>query len=104
MKAAGPTGSRLLRNAKIQLRISELRQTVVTDIGLTLRDHVAELARLRDMAEHEGKISAAITAEVARGQALGHQRGGYRPNLDDLTEAELEQVARGELPNRLRIA
>ena len=66
---------------------------------------LAETSRLNaQLAKTAGEVNAAINAEKARGNALGHQSGGYRPNLDDLSEAELEQVARGEWPERLRIA
>ncbi len=102
--AAEASASRLLGNVKIQEAIAAARAPIAAVAGLSLLDHVEELRTLREMAKTAGEVNAAISAEKARGNALGHQSGGYRPNLDDLSEAELEQVARGEWPERLRIA
>lgn len=102
---ANVTASKLLTHPHIASALATLRKAEVQEhAGLSLREHVGELARLRKVAEDGGEVNAAITAEVARGRALGHQAGTYRPNLDDLTEAELEQVKQGELPPKLRLA
>ncbi len=102
--AARAHGARLVANGNIRAAIDAARAPIVAASGLSLLDHVEELRTLREMAKTAGEVNAAINAEKARGNALGHQSGGYRPNLDDLSEAELEQVARGEWPERLRIA
>ena len=61
----------LLDNGKITARIAELRKPVVEAAQITLADHLSALERLRDKAEQEGKYSAAVSAEMARGKASG---------------------------------
>ncbi len=61
----------LMDNGKIAARLKELRAPVVERAQLTLDAHLDDLKRLRDAAEKEGKYSAAISAEVARGKAAG---------------------------------
>lgn len=65
------TAKELLDTHKIAARIAELRAPVVERAQITLEQHLADLKRLRDKAEREGKFSAAVTAEMARGKASG---------------------------------
>jgi len=58
-------------NGKIAARIEELRAPVRQRAQITLEQHLSDLQRLRDLAEGEGKYSAAVTAEVSRGKASG---------------------------------
>jgi hypothetical protein len=44
---------------------------VVEAVQITLAAHLDRLAALSDKAEQEGKYSAAVAAEVARGKASG---------------------------------
>jgi len=61
----------LMDTDKIQARIEELRKPVRDKAQITLETHLIDLKRLRDLAETDGKYSAAVTAEVSRGRASG---------------------------------
>jgi len=63
--------SRLADNVKVMARIAELRAPIAKKVGITLESHLDELAKLRDIAVSKDQISAAVTAEVARGKAAG---------------------------------
>lgn len=63
--------SLLLKDPKVAQRIAELREPAAEEAGMTLKSHLADLKRLRDLAEKDGKFSAAVTAEVNRGKASG---------------------------------
>lgn len=69
--AIGVAAKELIDNPKIALRVSELRAPAVQAAQITLTDHLNDLKRLRDLAEADGKFSAAVTAEMARGKASG---------------------------------
>lgn len=80
---AAANGSRLLRNAKVRRIIAESTQRATEKAELTLESHLNELAFLRDAAIEDDQISAAVSAEVARGKAAGlytekidHSSGG----------------------------
>jgi phage terminase small subunit len=61
----------LFDNGKIAARVEELRAPVRQRAQITLEQHLTDLQRLRDLAEGEGKYSAAVAAEVSRGKASG---------------------------------
>jgi phage terminase small subunit len=61
----------LMDNGKITARIEELRKPVAEAAQLTLGKHMDDLLELRNMAKSEGKLDAAIKAEIARGKAAG---------------------------------
>lgn len=63
--------SRLMSDTKVSLRIEELRDAAAKEAQVTLKGHLEDLRRLRDMAVDEGQFSAAITAEISRGKAVG---------------------------------
>ena len=63
--------SKLMSNTKIQQRVDEIRMPVIQAKRLTLENHLEDLKALRNMAIKEGKLSAAINAEIARGKAAG---------------------------------
>jgi phage terminase small subunit len=62
---------RLVDDPKVSLRIAELRAPAVAAVGITLESHLRDLLALRNMAAKEKQISAAISAEIARGKAAG---------------------------------
>ncbi len=70
-KTTNEAASRLLKNSKVSARIAALRQPAADSARITLETHLADLGRLRDMAEQRGQMSAAIAAEIARGKASG---------------------------------
>lgn len=61
----------LMDGSKIAARIAELRAPAVEKAQITLEQHLADLKRLRDLAEAAEKFGPAINAEVARGKASG---------------------------------
>lgn len=63
--------SRIMADSKVLARVSELREEAAQKAMVTLESHLADLARLRDLAEEDGQFSAAITAEISRGKAVG---------------------------------
>lgn len=76
--------SRLADNAKILLRIKELRKPVADKLQITLESHLAELAKLRNIALEQNQVAAAITAEIARGKAAGVHVEKSQINLNNL--------------------
>lgn len=62
---------KLMENGEVKARVQELRETAAQKAIVTLESHLADLARLRDLAEGDGQFSAAITAEISRGKAVG---------------------------------
>jgi phage terminase small subunit len=61
----------LMDNPKITARLEVLRKPAIEAAQITLTDHLNDLKRLRDLAEADGKFSAAVSAEMARGKASG---------------------------------
>ena len=62
--------SKLARHPKIALRLGQFRVSKTAKAILTLEAHMSELQRLRDAARTAGQMSAAITAEVKRGELM----------------------------------
>ena len=62
--------SKLARHPKIALRLGQFRQSKTAESILTLEAHMSELRSLRDAARAAGQMSAAITAEVKRGELM----------------------------------
>jgi hypothetical protein len=91
--------SLLAGNGEVQARVCDL-QVQTADAALVTRvEHVAELARLRRLAEVGGQYAAAIKAEELRGKVCGlyvekleHTGKGGGPieaRVRDLTDEEL---------------
>ena len=70
-KSVWETASKILNNTKVISRLEELREKAAGRAILTLERHLEELKTLRDEARAEGRYSAAIAAEIARGKAAG---------------------------------
>lgn len=63
--------SRIMADCKVSARVDELRQVAAQNAILTLEGHLDDLKALRDAAAASGQLSAAISAEIARGKAAG---------------------------------
>ena len=63
--------SELLTNGGVTGRLAELREMVANESLMTVSKHLDDLRLLRDAAKAEGKYSAAVAAEVARGKVSG---------------------------------
>lgn len=61
----------LLANPGLIQRIEELRAMSQLKATLSLATHLDELAKLRERAMYKGQFAAAISAEIARGKAVG---------------------------------
>ena len=70
-KSVHKLASALIAEPKIAARMADLRAKAADKACLTLVDHLASLAELRDAAAEAGQFPAAITAEVSRGKACG---------------------------------
>lgn len=70
-KSIWELASKMLDNPKVISRLEALREQAARRALLTLERHLEELATLRDEARAEGRYSAAIAAEIARGKAAG---------------------------------
>lgn len=63
--------AKMLASPNIALHIQALRKPAVEAAQMTLEGHLRDLKELRDAAVSEGKYSAAVSAEMARGKASG---------------------------------
>jgi hypothetical protein len=62
--------SKLARHPKIARRLQHFKESKTAEAILTLEAHMGELQSLRDAARTAGQLSAAITAEVKRGELM----------------------------------
>lgn len=63
--------SRIMADSNVRARVAELREPVAKRAQITLESHLDDLMRLRNMAAKEKQYSAAISAEISRGKAVG---------------------------------
>jgi hypothetical protein len=63
---------RLKANESIVKRVEELQKTAQTRALVTLEEHIEELKDIRDLAKKNGQVSAAVAAEVKRGELMGY--------------------------------
>ena len=72
--------------------IGELREEKMLKYGVTYETHIAELARIKDLALKKNSFSAAVNAETNRGKAGGlyiDRKIIKHGKLEDLTEDQL---------------
>lgn len=104
-KSVQEAASRLARNSKVAARVEILRKPAVEAAGITFAGHLARLHSLSILAQGAEQYSAAIAAEVWRGKVASLYTEKVRTeDLDKLTEDELEEVTRGKVPTRLKLA
>lgn len=90
--------SELLANGEVAGRLIELREQVAGESLMTVTKHLEDLKGLRDAAKAEGKYSAAVAAEVARGKVSGF----YVEKLEhsgEIRTPELKLVLHGTKPS-----
>ena len=85
--------SKLARHPKIALRLGQFRQSKTAEAILTLETHMSELQSLRDAAKSKGQLSAAITAEVKRGELMRF----YVKQVESAREDEFSHMSDEEL-------
>ena len=73
--------------------IDELKQERMLKFGVTYESHIAELARIKDLALKKSSFSAAVNAETNRGKAGGlyiDRKIIKHGKLEDMTEEQLD--------------
>ena len=73
--------------------IGELREENQKKYAIDFERHIAELAKIRELAIKRGSFSSAVNAEVNRGKAAGlyiEQKIIKTGKLEDMSEMELE--------------
>jgi hypothetical protein len=65
------SASKIMANPNVSTRVDELREVAAKKAVITLESHLEDLQKLRNMAVKDGKWSAAVAAEIARGKAAG---------------------------------
>ena len=92
--------TRLLKNPQITLRLRGLSEQREGKALLSLEEHMEKLAELRDNAEQRGQMSAAIAAEVKRGELrrfyVKQIENGPRSPFADMSDEELVNFIRTE--------
>jgi phage terminase small subunit len=71
MPSVNRAAKELVDNPKIAARVNQLREPVLERMQVTLQGHLSDLLALREKAIVDGKWSAAVQAEIARGKAAG---------------------------------
>jgi hypothetical protein len=96
--------SKFFSQDKVRLRIAELHVKVedkaADGILLTIEQHMRKLEELRDKADARGQLSAAIAAEVKRGELRRFyvkqvEAAVTTKTATELDDAELADIARG---------
>jgi len=94
--AAGTVTNRasvLARDPRVQAWVRHFQRIGLDQAQVTHSAHLAELARLRELAVIEGQISAGVQAEVHRGKASGLYEDRIRLIADQSDSALLAGVA-----------
>lgn len=81
--------SKLAAHPKIRAWIRHAQGIGADQAGLTHESHLAELARLRELAVDATQIAAGVQAEVARGKASGLYQENVRLHVSGLSDEEL---------------
>jgi hypothetical protein len=89
--------SQFFKKDKVRIRIAELHLEVAklspATAALTIEEHLEKLRELRDEARQRGQLSAAIQAEVKRGEAkrfyVRQVEHGEAGDFDRMTDDEL---------------
>lgn len=85
--------TRLPKNPQITLRLRGLSEQCEGKALLSLEEHMEKLAELRDTAEQRGQMSAAIAAEVKRGELrrfyVKQIESGPRSPFAEMSDEEL---------------
>jgi phage terminase small subunit len=87
-------GSELLDKPHVKAHLESLRSTikqqVVDDGVITLKSHLAEIERIKKLAEGDGKYDTMLKAEELRGKAVGL----YVAKTEDVTDPVKKAMGR----------
>ena len=95
-KRARSEGSELLNprlSPLVVQHVGKLKEERLKKFAVSYDEHVAELARIKELALKKGSFSSAVNAETNRGKAAGLyiERKIIKPGkLEDMSEQELE--------------
>jgi hypothetical protein len=99
--------SRLRRNTKVALWLCHFQRMGLDTARITLEEHLAQLARARELALSQGQISAGVQAEHHRGKAAGLYENSLRfmdgPSDEELLKT-IEGLLGGEIADTLGAA
>lgn len=102
-RTAYSIGGRLLKNVEVARGIAIGQADVAIRHDFTIDEHMTTLERLRNVAEANGQLSAAIQAESLRGKVAGFYVAHLHiEDLSLLSNAELEDLAAGRVPRTMR--
>jgi phage terminase small subunit len=91
---AGRKGSELMERPHVRAYIeslrAEIKKQVVDDGAITLKSHLAEIERIKKLAEAEGKYETMLRAEELRGKAVGL----YVAKTEDVTDPVKKAMGR----------
>jgi phage terminase small subunit len=90
--------NRLINHPRIAPYLLKLVNSAQARALLTLEDHMKELQNLRDLAKNDGKWSAAIQAEVKRGEL----RRFYVTQVEQGDKGEFENASEQELDEYIK--
>lgn len=79
----------LMSKDYIRARVEELRKPVVEETRVTLKRHLDDLLRLRNMAAKSDNWAAAIQAEKIRGKASGLHVDKVDANIDSTINVKI---------------
>ena len=95
VRSASSIGDENMRKPAIAAAIRAAQDARAEHCGMTLEGHILELQVLRDAAKLDGKYSAAVAAEVARGKVSGYYVD--RVEHEDVTDRASQMRQRREL-------
>jgi phage terminase small subunit len=91
---AGRKGSELIEKPHVKEYVESLRSAikrqVVDDGAITLKSHLAEIERIKKLAEVDGKYDTMLKAEELRGKAVGL----YVAKTEDVTDPVKKAMGR----------
>jgi hypothetical protein len=96
-KTLHEAASKFFAQSKVRTRLAELHLEVASklsdDAALTVEQHMTQLRELRDDARQRGQLSAAIQAEVKRGELMHfYVRQIENRNVDEFSRMSDEEL------------
>lgn len=92
-KTIWAAASRLRNDPKIHAWLRAAKFAGLSGLTCTFKNHIAELDRLKLVAEESGNVNAAVQAEQLRGKACGHYIERHEVEMRESPEKTLEQIA-----------
>lgn len=86
------TASALRHDRNVAVWLSAARKAGLERCTVTIDGHLAELARIRELALESGNLGAAAQCEISRGKASGHYKEIMDLNINDPLDL-LAQIA-----------